>query len=100
MVLAFVLVNCDLDRSDSIQNAARGIAGVADVHSTSGMYDIIIRAEGEDESRLAEVISKIKRMKGIRATLTSIVYNTANWTRSVVGDQPHEKPKTDGSQVV
>jgi DNA-binding Lrp family transcriptional regulator len=100
MVLAFVLVNCDLDSSESIQNAARRIAGVADVHSTSGMYDLIIRAEGEDESRLAEVISKIKRMAGIRATLTSIVYNTANWARSVVGDQPNEDPTTDGSQVV
>lgn len=100
MVLAFVLVNCDIDRSESIEMAARKIAGVSDVHSTNGIYDLIIRAEVEDESRLAEVIRKIKKMAGIRATLTSIVYNTTNWSRSIVGNQPYGKLMNDVGEVV
>jgi DNA-binding Lrp family transcriptional regulator len=78
MVLAFVLVNCDMEKSKSVETAVKKVAGVTDVHSTDGIYDMIIRAEGEDESRLREVIKRIKRIAGVTATLTSIVYKPSS----------------------
>jgi DNA-binding Lrp family transcriptional regulator len=75
MVLAFVLVNCIMEQSESVERAVRKVAGVTDVYSTTGIYDVIARAEGKDESKLGNVIRKIKSISGVTATLTSIVYN-------------------------
>jgi DNA-binding Lrp family transcriptional regulator len=97
MVLAFVLVNCDIAMSESITAAAKKVAGVADVHSITGLYDLIIRADVEDESRLRDVIKKVKQLTGIRATLTNIVYNP---TRPIVGTEPYQKPINDDAEVV
>lgn len=96
MVIAFILVNCDMEESESVERAAKKVAGVIDVHSTDGIYDMIIRAEGEDESKLGETIKKIKRINGVTATLTSIVYNlSSNGSSAVVGNPAYKIPIND-----
>lgn len=97
-MFAFVLVNCDMEKSESVNVAAKKLVGVIDVHSTDGIYDMIIRAQGEDESKLGETIKKIKRIAGITATLTTIVYSPSSKIRSsVVGVPPYKIPiKDDG----
>lgn len=86
-MVAFILVNCDIEKSESVEAAAKRLAGVVDVHPTDGIYDMIIRAEG-DESRLGEVIKRIKRIGGVTATLTSIVYKPSSSDRGLVVENP------------
>jgi DNA-binding Lrp family transcriptional regulator len=85
-----------MEKSESVERAAKKVSGVVDVHCTDGIYDMIIRAEGEDESRLAEVIRRIKRIDGVTATLTSIVYKpSSNESGLVVGNPPKKIPISD-----
>lgn len=104
-MLAFVLVNCNMEKSESVEMAARKVAGVIDVHSTTGIYDLIIRAEGKDESRLGKVIRKIKKIAGITATLTSIVYNPSSDAEARTSDKvvtilSYRKPVNDEGGLV
>ena len=105
MVLAFVLVNCDMEKSESVERAAKKVEGVTDVYSTTGIYDLIVRAEGDDESNLGRVIRKIKQIAGITATLTNIVYNPSSDVETaapnkVVTNPSYKKPiNDDGGSV-
>lgn len=53
------------------------IPGVQEVHITSGNWDIIIKAKAENNKAIGEfVIDKIRKIKGVDATMTSDVWMT------------------------
>jgi DNA-binding Lrp family transcriptional regulator len=71
-VLVFIVV--EPGKLDSIGRALRKVAGVREVLSVTGEYDIIVRIEARDvESALRIVKDSILPIEGIRKTVTSIV---------------------------
>jgi len=71
-LLVFIVVEPKL--LDSIGKALREIAGVKEVISITGEFDIIARIEAPDlESALKIVKERILTIEGVRKTITSIV---------------------------
>jgi DNA-binding Lrp family transcriptional regulator len=71
-VLVFIVV--EPGKLDSVGRALRKVAGVREVLSVTGEYDIIVRIEARDvESALSIVKDSILPIEGIRKTVTSIV---------------------------
>jgi len=71
-VLVFIVV--EPGELDSVGRALRKVAGVREVLSVTGEYDIIVRIEaGDVESALRIVKDSILPIEGIRKTITSIV---------------------------
>jgi DNA-binding Lrp family transcriptional regulator len=71
-VLVFIVV--EPGKLDSVGRALRKVAGVREVLSVTGEYDIIVRIEARDvESALRIVKDSILPIDGIRKTITSIV---------------------------
>lgn len=78
MTLAFVFVNCGFDQAGSVEKSLKDIQGVLEAHTTTGIYDLILKVRAEDESKFQELIKKIKNINGVTSTLTSITYSNAS----------------------
>lgn len=75
MTEAFIFVNCFLAMVGAVENIARMTQGVLEAYPTTGMYDLVLKVNAPDEMKLRGVLERIKRIQGVAATLTSIVYN-------------------------
>ncbi len=76
MTLAFVFVNCTLDRAANVEKAVASVEGVLETYSTTGIYDLVLKVQAADEIKLQEVIKGIKGIQGVASTLTSIIYKS------------------------
>ena len=79
MTLAFVFVNCRDDQSATIETALRDIQGVLEANLTTGIYDLILKVQVDNEIKLEEVMGRIKAIPGVTATTTSIIYKAASF---------------------
>jgi 2-isopropylmalate synthase len=71
-VLVFIVV--DPGRLDSVGRALKNIAGVKEVISITGEYDLVVRVEAKDiETALRVVKDSILPIQGIRKTITSVI---------------------------
>jgi DNA-binding Lrp family transcriptional regulator len=75
--MALVLVNCEFDQVGSIARTVKEIRGVLEAHTTTGIYDLILKVEAEDESKFQELIMKIKSINGVTSTVENIIYTAA-----------------------
>ncbi len=75
MTLALIFVNCIADRQEDIRKRIMEIEGVLEAHMTTGIYDLILKAEGESEAKLREdIIRKVRATGGVKSTTTMIVF--------------------------
>lgn len=75
MTLAFVFVNCiDDDQAAAVEKAVKDVQGVLEANLTTGIYDLILKVQVDDENKLEEVIKRIKAIAGVTSTMTSIIY--------------------------
>jgi DNA-binding Lrp family transcriptional regulator len=75
MTLALIFVNCDVNQQETIRDLVSQVAGVREVNMTTGIYDLILKAEAESESGLREdIVRKIRGIGGVRSTTTMIVF--------------------------
>jgi len=71
MVLAYVLISCDLGYEEQIIEELKHTSNVKEVHGTFGAYDIIAKVESDERSTLQETITwKIRKLDKVRSTLT------------------------------
>ena len=76
--MALVLVNCAFDQVALIARTVKAIQGVLEAHTTTGIYDLILKVEAEDESKFQELIKKIKSINGVTSTVENITYTAAS----------------------
>ena len=74
MVDMYVLVNCDLGRTEEIASEVRKINQVQEIHMINGVYDIILKMSGPSTKDLEYVYFKIRHIHGILSTSTLIGY--------------------------
>lgn len=75
MTQALIFVNCDVNYQEAVRDSVSQVSGVLEVHMTTGIYDLILKAEAESEARLREdVIRKIRAISGVRSTTTMIIF--------------------------
>jgi DNA-binding Lrp family transcriptional regulator len=78
MTLAFVFVNCVPEQSAFVESAAKKVKGVLEAYTITGIYDVVVKAQADDEIKLQQVIKTIKSIFGVTSTITNIVYKADN----------------------
>jgi DNA-binding Lrp family transcriptional regulator len=74
MSLCYVLINVELGFEEKVLKNIRDIVNVKESHRVYGVYDIIAKVEADSLDELKQsVTSKIRRLEGVRSTLTTIV---------------------------
>ena len=74
MTIAFVLINSELGFEAEIVSELNKIVGVKEVYMVYGVYDIIVKIEGETMEKVKDIVTwKIRRLNRVRSTLTMIV---------------------------
>ena len=74
MALCYVLINVELGFEEKILKSVSDIPNVKECHRVYGVYDIIAKVEAESLDELKQnATSKIRRLEGVRSTLTTIV---------------------------
>ena len=74
MKIAYVLINTELGLEETVIKRLNEIQQVKEIHAVYGVYDIITQVEATNTEELKDLISsKIRRIEGIRSTLTMIV---------------------------
>jgi len=74
MALAYVLLNVEPGSEDKTLVDVRKIPYVKECHRVYGVYDMIAKVEADSMDALKEIVTwKIRRLEGVRSTLTSVV---------------------------
>ena len=74
MPLSYVLMNVELGSEEKVLKEIRKVPNVKECHRVYGVYDMIAKVEADSMDRLKEVVTwKIRRLDGVRSTLTTIV---------------------------
>lgn len=63
-----------LNQISYVQNEAKNVSEVLETYSITGIYDLLVKVEAEDEGKLRDVIRNLKGIFGITSILTSIIY--------------------------
>ncbi len=70
----YVLIVCDLGRTDEIASKLQEIDEVKEVYMLSSVYDIIVKMSGPSPKDLEPEYSKIRHVNGVKTTLTLVGY--------------------------
>ncbi len=71
---AFVLMNAELGKENQIVSEIKKIEHVKEVYPVYGVYDVLMVIESDSMEDLRETItSKIRKLDGIKSTLTMII---------------------------
>ena len=74
MVIAYVLISCDLGFDAEIIHEIKQLEDVKEVHWVFGAYDILVKLELANVENLKDIITwKIRKLNRVRSTLTLIV---------------------------
>ena len=74
MASCYVLLNVNLGTEKTVLNQLRNTPDVKDCHQVYGVYDMIAELEAESMDALKQTVTwKIRKIDGVRSTLTSIV---------------------------
>ena len=73
MPKAFVMLDVHPGQEASSQEAVKQMPGVEFVYQVTGAHDLIAFVDAEPYEELAVIVSKIRRLEGVRATDTELV---------------------------
>ncbi len=73
MPSAYVLINME-QYEPELMKALRNIKGVVEAYAVYGVYDAIAMTRAETMDKLKESHDKIRRLPGVRQTLTMIAH--------------------------
>ncbi len=75
MVSAVVLLNMERDRINEVAQQLVAMAGVTEVYSVAGQYDLVAMIRVKDNDALAELITgRMLKLDGIRRSETLIAF--------------------------
>ena len=78
MPLAFVMIAAETGREGEVLAELKKIEHVKEACLTYGAYDIVAEVETETREKLEEIITgKVRRIGGVRSTLTLMVVEEA-----------------------
>ncbi|MDI2129311.1 Lrp/AsnC family transcriptional regulator [Yinghuangia seranimata] len=78
MVQAYILIQTEVGRAESVAREIAGLPGITAAEDVTGPYDVIVRAEATDVDELGRlVVAQVQRVSGITRTLTCPVVHLA-----------------------
>ena len=73
MPKAFVMIDLHPGREAETQEAVRRMAGVQSAYQVTGAHDMIAFVDAEPYEELAVIVSRIRKLDGVKATDTELV---------------------------
>ena len=74
MTSAFLLINCLIGFQNQIVNELRKLSEFIEMYRVDAMYDIIAKVNVSSEEEIQDItISKIRKIEGIKSTLTLVI---------------------------
>lgn len=73
MTIAYVLISTEIGAEASVLESLRSMSEVVEGYIIYGIYDIIAKLNVENEEKLKEVVTNIRRIEGVKSTLTILV---------------------------
>ena len=73
MPKAFVMIDVHPGRESDTQALVKAMPGVTFAYQVTGTHDMIAFLDAEPYEELAVIVSKIRRLDGVRATDTELV---------------------------
>lgn len=73
MPKAFVMIDVHPGREAETQEAIRKMAGVQFVYQVTGAHDMVAFVDAEPYEELAVIVSRVRKLDGVRATDTELV---------------------------
>ena len=71
MMIAYILLTCDLGSEESVMEELKAIPSVKEVHGVYGVYDILVKVESSSVDDLRETVTfKIRKIPHVGSTLT------------------------------
>lgn len=75
MLSAIVLLNTERDKTNQVAQALADMAGVSEVYSVAGRYDLAAIVRVSDNDRLADLVTEnIRAVPGITSSETLIAF--------------------------
>jgi len=67
-------MNVELGSEEKVLKEVRKVPNVKECHRVYGVYDMIAKVEADSMDKLKEIVTwKIRRLDGVRSTLTTVV---------------------------
>lgn len=80
MTLAFVFLNCDIGKEESVLGDMRTISGVSEAMGVSGIYDIVAKLRADSNDGITNILRKFHLIAYVRSCSTMIVAEELdNW---------------------
>ena len=73
MPKAFVMIDLHPGQEAETQELVRKMAGVKFAYQVTGAHDMIAFIDAEPYEELAVIVSKVRKLEGVRATDTELV---------------------------
>ena len=73
MPKAFIMIDVEPGTEGSVEDAVAKIAGVKMVYQVTGGHDLIAFIDAEPYEEFANILSSIRRLKGVRDTDSNLV---------------------------
>jgi DNA-binding Lrp family transcriptional regulator len=75
MPRAYVLFSVSSGAEDQVHKDLQGIEGVQEVYVSYGVYDVIVKIQGDSMEKLKEIVShRLRKVDNVRSTLTLILF--------------------------
>jgi len=75
-IRAIMMVEVEGERTDRIIKLLRGHPEIAAIHTTNGRWDLVLELRTEDLERFDQALRRIRQIKGIAASETSLLLST------------------------
>jgi len=70
LVVAYVLVSTEIGAEGKVLEHLEKFPEIEEAYIIYGIYDIIAKISLEDETKLRDIIMRIRRLDGVKSTLT------------------------------
>ncbi|MEM2087427.1 MAG: Lrp/AsnC ligand binding domain-containing protein [Thermoproteota archaeon] len=70
LLKAYLLIVCEVGLEREIEEAIKKVSNVTNVDGVYGEYDIIVTIQVSDIKQLDEVVTEVRRIKGVLRTMT------------------------------
>jgi len=70
VVVAYVLISTEIGVEGRVLKELESFKEIEEAYIIYGIYDIIAKINLEDETLLKDVVTKIRRIEGVKSTLT------------------------------
>ena len=78
---AYVLLNCDLGREDSVVKSLMAVPEVSEVKGVFGVYDFVVKIRTDSEEQIKQAIARVRSIETIKSSLTMMVIENQNATK-------------------